>query len=265
MLIKALSEEFLTKTFRKSCLLYKSYSTSTDFHKNNQTNKVMRHIRNIIRNCSEQTCSIVKNIKTKVSMRLFESENQSDLKIFKKFEMRRKSDDSKNIGQFFVFGTIGEGSFGRVVLSLSKDDKKIYAIKILDKAKIIKNNQLKHVVREKDILFACDHPNIIKLHFCFKDSKSLYLVFDFLSNGDLYNLIKVKKNLTEDETKFYATNIFLALEYLHSNDIIYRDLKPENCLLASNGYIKLIDFGFAKHVKTTTNTYCGTPDYLAPE
>ena len=182
-----------------------------------------------------------------------------------KYANKNKSDTNKNIDQFVLFFTIGKGSYGRVILSLCKEAKKFYAIKVLKKEQIVKNKQLRHIFDEKNILQACDHPNIIKLYYCFKDNTNLYFVFDLYSNGNLCKLIKLRKMLTEPEARFYAANIYLALEYLHLNDIIYRDLKPENILIASNGYLKLTDFGFAKILKNSTTTCCGTPDYMAPE
>ena len=122
------------------------------------------------------------------------------------------------------------------------------------------------MLNERDILTASDHPNIVKLHFCFKDNSFLYLVLDIACNGDLYALIRSFGHFDENLSTFFSANIFLALEYLHKNNVIYRDLKPENILIQRNGYLKLTDFGFAKVLNNgRTNTMCGTPDYISPE
>ena len=121
-------------------------------------------------------------------------------------------------------------------------------------------------MNERNILNSCDHPNIVKLHFCFKDNSFLYLVLDIACNGDLFALIRNFNHFDENLSTFFAANIFLALEYLHTLNVIYRDLKPENILIQPNGYLKLTDFGFAKLlVNGRTNTMCGTPDYISPE
>lgn len=84
-------------------------------------------------------------------------------------------------------------------------------------------------------------------------------------HADLYTLIKRNHGFNETQAKFYAANVFLAFEYLHANKVIFRDLKPENVMIGANGYLKLIDFGFAKRIHGLTRTLCGTPDYLSPE
>ncbi len=91
------------------------------------------------------------------------------------------------------------------------------------------------------------------------------MVLEFVQGGDLFTLLRTESNFTNDVATFYISEIVLALEYLHSLDIAYRDLKPENLLIDQNGHIKIADFGFAKVVKDKTYTLCGTPEYLAPE
>ena len=161
--------------------------------------------------------------------------------------------------------TIGRGSFGRVLLAYYKKKDKFYAIKVMVKEKLVENSQIEHTISEKNILSSCDHPNIIKLHACFKDNTYIYFVIELLCHNDLYSLLKQQKGFDETQSRFYAANMFLALDYLHENNVIYRDLKPENILLAPNGYLKLTDFGFAKRIKHRTYTLCGTPDYISPE
>ncbi|CAG8675057.1 2641_t:CDS:2, partial [Ambispora leptoticha] len=98
-----------------------------------------------------------------------------------------------------------------------------------------------------------------------RDNANLYMVMDYVAGGELFSVLRKSKRFPDHVAKFYAAEVLLAFEYLHSKDIIYRDLKPENLLLDRNGHIKITDFGFAKHVPVRTWTLCGTPDYLAPE
>lgn len=97
------------------------------------------------------------------------------------------------------------------------------------------------------------------------DRRYLYLYLDYIQGGELFNYLRSIGNLNNDETKFYAGQVALMFEYLHSKEVIYRDLKPENLLIDKKGYLKLTDFGFAKHIDGPTYTLCGTPEYLAPE
>ena len=112
------------------------------------------------------------------------------------------------------------------------------------------------------------HPFVVKLHYAFQSPESLYFVTDFLNGGELFFHLCNEIRFSEDRARFYAAEITLALAHLHKNGIIYRDLKPENVLLDSEGHLKLTDFGLSKikqPVDGMTNTFCGTPEYLAPE
>jgi hypothetical protein len=179
----------------------------------------------------------------------------------------KKSNPKNSISQFALMRTIGKGSFGRVILVYHNELRKFFALKVLNKEKLVRGNQVSHTVNERNILYACKHPNIIKFYGSFKDTSYVYFVMTLYCNGDLYSLLKSKRSFDESQARFYAANVFLAFEYLHINNVLYRDLKPENVLLDSNGYLKLTDFGFAKRVKKNqlTKTMCGTPDYLSPE
>lgn len=191
------------------------------------------------------------------------------LKLRKEFAKKIKNPAKSNprikLTDFSLICTVGNGSYGRVILSYHKNSKNFYALKVINKEQLVKNEQVSHTINERNILSACMHPNIIKLFQCFKDNTNIYLIIELTCHGDLYSLLKQNKNFSEEQSKFYAGNIFLAFEYLHANNIIYRDLKPENILVARNGYLKLTDFGFAKRVNNKTYTLCGTPDYLSPE
>lgn len=127
---------------------------------------------------------------------------------------------------------------------------------------------MENTINERNVLNACNHPNILKLFGTFKDNSYLYFMTELCLNADLYSLLRKNKCFDEDQSRFYAANVFLAFEYLHANQIIFRDLKPENVLMDSRGYLKLIDFGFSKRLARSADkahTVCGTPEYLSPE
>ncbi|CAF4231818.1 unnamed protein product [Rotaria socialis] len=126
--------------------------------------------------------------------------------------------------------------------------------------------QEEHVVNEKRILQALNFPFIIRFYFSFKDNANLYIGLELIEGGELFRHLRDSERFEEKKAKFYASQIVLALEYLHLLGIVYRDLKPENLLIDRYGYIKMCDFGFAKKIdRGKAYTLCGTPEFLAPE
>lgn len=170
-----------------------------------------------------------------------------------------------SLNDFTILRTLGTGSFGRVHLVQSQHNHRFYAIKVLKKAQVVKMKQVEHTNDERRMLGEVKHPFLITLWGTFQDSKNLYMVMDFVEGGELFSLLRRSGRFPNPVAKFYAAEVTLALEYLHSRNIIYRDLKPENLLLDRHGHLKITDFGFAKRVPDKTWTLCGTPDYLAPE
>ncbi|KAI9762201.1 MAG: cAMP-dependent protein kinase catalytic subunit [Chaenotheca gracillima] len=166
---------------------------------------------------------------------------------------------------FAILRTLGTGSFGRVHLVQSKHNQRFYAVKVLKKAQVVKMKQVEHTNDERRMLGMVKHPFLITLWGTFADSRNVYMVMDFVEGGELFSLLRKSQRFPNPVAKFYAAEVTLALEYLHSMHIIYRDLKPENLLLDRHGHLKITDFGFAKEVPDITWTLCGTPDYLAPE
>lgn len=179
--------------------------------------------------------------------------------------MIRKTSSRYTLSDFNFIKTLGTGSFGRVHLVRSCHNTRFYAIKVLNKDRVVRMKQVEHTNSEREMLERVRHPFLVNLWGTFKDSKNLYMVMDFISGGELFSLLRKSQRFPDPVAKFFAAEVALALDYLHSLDIIYRDLKPENILLAADGHVKITDFGFAKYVPDITWTLCGTPDYLAPE
>lgn len=172
---------------------------------------------------------------------------------------------------FEILRLLGKGTFGQVFQVKKKDTKRIYAMKVLSKKVIVKKKEIAHTIGERNILVrtaTTESPFIVGLKFSFQTPADLYLVTDFMSGGELFWHLQKEGRFSEDRAKFYIAELVLALEHLHDNDIVYRDLKPENILLDANGHIALCDFGLSKANLSgngTTNTFCGTTEYLAPE
>ena len=146
-------------------------------------------------------------------------------------------------------------------------DVRFFAMKRIKKKAILSGNFSEYTIQEKKILLEMEHPFVLKLHYAFQTSESLYLMLDIVNGGDLFYHIKKRGHLSEKEAKFFGAQIILGLEFLHENKIVYRDLKPENILLDSGGYIKLADFGISKKLQEEelTKSMIGTIQYLAPE
>jgi len=169
---------------------------------------------------------------------------------------------------FEIIRVIGKGSFGKVMEVRKKDTGATYAMKEMSKEVIERENLLEHIFAEKSILQKIDHPYIVSLHFAFQTKDKLYLVLDFLSGGELFYHLSQAARFDEWRAKFYCAQIGSAVGHLHSLDIIYRDLKPENAVLDRDGNVCLTDFGLAKtgvQGAYAASTFCGTPEYLAPE
>ncbi|KAK3708652.1 Serine/threonine-protein kinase [Vermiconidia calcicola] len=172
---------------------------------------------------------------------------------------------------FEILKLIGKGTFGQVFQVRKRDTKRIYAMKVLSKKVIVQKKEIQHTIGERNILVrtaTSESPFIVGLKFSFQTSADLYLVTDYMSGGELFWHLQKEGRFHEERAKFYIAELILALRHLHQYDIVYRDLKPENILLDANGHIALCDFGLSKanlSKNDTTNTFCGTTEYLAPE
>jgi serine/threonine protein kinase len=164
---------------------------------------------------------------------------------------------------------IGNGTFGSVWKVRHKTTNEIYAIKVINKENIIKQNMTEQIKKEIEIMYKLDHPHIIKLYSHFEDDEDFCLIMEYASRGQLYSFIKKQKQLNQISAKQYIKEIISAVKYLHSLEppIVHRDIKPENILIDNNGNCKLGDFGLAKfeNEENTNDNYCGTLEYLAPE
>ena len=163
---------------------------------------------------------------------------------------------------------LGKGSFGEVLLVKLKANNKYYAMKILTKKQVKLRHQEVHTKAERDLMVKINCPFIVNIKFAFQDNAKLYIITEFMQGGEMFFHLHKEKRFSNEKTRFYVIEIILAIEFLHKNKMLYRDLKPENFMVDSNGHIKLTDFGLSKMVKKTKEkafTICGTPQYLAPE
>ncbi|RYC58496.1 hypothetical protein CHU98_g7722 [Xylaria longipes] len=169
---------------------------------------------------------------------------------------------------FEVLKIIGSGSFGKVMQVRKKDTNRVYAMKSIRKEKIIARNEVAHTLAERSVLAKIDNPFIVPLKFTFQSPDKLYFILAFINGGELFHHLTNEKRFDLNRSRFYAAELLCALECLHGFNVIYRDLKPENILLDNQGHIALCDFGLCKlkmKDEDQTNTFCGTPEYLAPE
>lgn len=176
-----------------------------------------------------------------------------------------KQPQKLNLSDFELLKPLGEGSFGKVYIVRHKTKGTFWAFKQLKKQEIIKSKQVDHLKNEVFILNSIEHPFIVKMAGMTQDNRYLYIGMEFVSGGELFTYLRRVVRFPKVQAMLYIATVVLMFEFLHSKNVIYRDLKPENLLIDSEGYLKLTDFGFAKIVENRTYTLCGTPEYIAPE
>ncbi|XP_020866277.1 probable serine/threonine protein kinase IRE3 isoform X1 [Arabidopsis lyrata subsp. lyrata] len=201
--------------------------------------------------------------------------------------------DRISIDDFELKETISRGAFGHVVLARKNTTGDLFAIKVLRKADMIRKNAVESILAERDILINARNPFVVRFFYSFTCSENLYLVMEYLNGGDFYSMLRKLGCLDETNARVYIAEVVLALEYLHSEGVVHRDLKPDNLLIAHDGHVKLTDFGLSKVglINSTDDlsgpvssavsllveekpklptlghkrSAVGTPDYLAPE
>lgn len=183
--------------------------------------------------------------------------------------LERESRKKKvTLDDFEYLKVLGKGTFGKVILCREKTTGQLYAIKILKKSVIIAKEEVVHTLTENRVLQTTRHPFLTHLKYSFQTTDRLCFVMEYVNGGELFVHLSKERVFSEDRSRFYGAEIILALAYLHEHDIIYRDLKLENLLLDKDGHIKIADFGLCKeemYYGASTKTFCGTPEYLAPE
>ena len=182
-------------------------------------------------------------------------------------EFQKKGAVAAKLEDFIMLKIVGKGTFGKVFKVQHKNSKKIYAMKCIRKDVILKNENMDSLKLEKEILYEMNHPFIVGMDYVFSDETRIYFLMDFVKGGELFrHLVKVRR-FSHHQAQFMIAQIAIALGHLHEKNIIYRDLKPENVLFNSDGYLLLADFGLATKVdkNKVAWSFCGTAEYLSPE
>ncbi|GAM23745.1 hypothetical protein SAMD00019534_069200 [Acytostelium subglobosum LB1] len=196
--------------------------------------------------------------------------NQSDLQQVNNNDNNNNNNQPKRTKKEFDFiKTIGRGSYGKVKLVIDKLSGMRFAAKVMSKHLLAKEKKAKYAFAEKTILESLDHPFIVKLYYTFQDDTNLFIMLEYCENGDLLELLREAVCFPLPIVQFYAAEVLVAVEYLHSRGIVHRDLKPENVLLSTNYHIRLCDFGTAKQLgpdpHSLSASFCGTAEYVCPE
>nr|CCA20589.1 protein kinase putative [Albugo laibachii Nc14] len=192
------------------------------------------------------------------------------LKSFASFRYGSESEVEQlvTISDFEILQVLGKGSFGKVYMVRKHLTQEIFAMKVLRKAELVKRNQVRHTMTERQVLTLISHPFIVSMRYAFQTSSKLIMISDYCCGGEIFFHLKKFRSFSEAMVRFYAAELIAALSHLHGHNILYRDLKPENILLDQDGHIQLTDFGLSKmkcSVFHGAKTFCGTPEYLAPE
>jgi len=176
-------------------------------------------------------------------------------------------EDDCKLEDLIIRRVIGKGAFGKVFMVENKLNGKFYAMKSLRKDMIIDYEQLEATKLEKYILSSSHHPFIVQMQYVLQNEIRVYFLMDLILGGELFTLILNEKRFPENRVRFYASQVILAIGFLHGKKIIYRDLKPENILISEDGYIKLADFGLSRILNSDEQalTFWGTAEYLSPE
>jgi len=222
--------------------------------------------------CSKQPALkiVVPNARTYYIIGESEAVINEWIEVLEKSRKGVKLEDPKHISvnDFAVIRVIGKGTYGKVQLVKHKKDGKTYAMKSMSKKQLEEFNQVEQILTERNVLLRTSHPFLVSAHFSFQSESKIYLVLDYVPGGELFGRLKEDGKFSENRCRLYSAEIILGLGHLHSLGFVYRDLKPENILVDANGHLKITDFGLVKGKMGptgTTSTFCGTPEYIAPE
>ncbi|VFQ95687.1 unnamed protein product [Cuscuta campestris] len=200
-----------------------------------------------------------------------EIDSEGEIEKFANFEV---NGHLKKIGpeDFEILRVIGKGAFGKVFQVRMKGENGtegdgIFAMKVMRKDTIIKNNHVDYMRAERDILTKVVHPFIVQLRYSFQTKSKLYLILDYINGGHLFYHLYRQGVFSEEQARVYTAEIVSAVSHLHQKGIVHRDLKPENILMDADGHVMLTDFGLAKEIdgSSRSNSMCGTTEYMAPE
>jgi len=219
----------------------------------------------IIARVASLTCIHIFREESPLSTNIEETERGKRASV--KFENKERGDATVTctLSDLCIKRTLGVGAFGRVKLVKHKQSGLNYALKCLSKKDLVENKFEENIINEKNILAELDHPFISRFCGAFQDQKQIYFLLEVLIGGELLTYLNKETLFPESWSRFYAASVIAAFSQIHSKKIAYRDLKPENMVLDSLGYVKIVDFGLAKKIEDKTYTFCGTQDYVAPE
>ncbi|XP_050697485.1 serine/threonine-protein kinase Warts-like isoform X1 [Eriocheir sinensis] len=215
-----------------------------------------QHIENVMKSCEERENRRLQLEKEMKKIGLSEKDQNQMRKMLSQKESNfirlKRAKMGKNL--FRKIKTIGVGAFGEVALVLKMDTHRLYAMKTLRKADVLKRNQVAHVKAERDILAEADNEWVVKLYYSFQDKDNLYFVMDYIPGGDLMSLLIKRGIFLEDLARFYIGELVCAIESVHKMGFIHRDIKPDNILIDRDGHIKLTDFGLCTGFRWTHNS-----------
>jgi len=162
-------------------------------------------------------------------------------------------------------GVLGRGAFGVVTFVIDEGNQTGYALKAISKIKVVRSKQITQMLNEKKVMERLNSPFIVSLRTTYKDDRRIYFLLDACLGGDLFSIQRNVGSFDEATSRFYAASVIEGLVHIHKHKIAYRDLKPENLVIDRKGYLRITDFGLSKFLDGITFTFCGTPDYVAPE
>lgn len=172
------------------------------------------------------------------------------------------------VSDFQLLKTLGRGAYGKVLLVRFVRTGQLFAMKTLSKSKLVQYDLIGRTEAERNVLMRANHPFIVSARWSFQTDKKVFFIMDYVPGGELFDRLRTERKFTEERTKIYVAELFLAITYLHDIGVIHRDLKPENILVDEGGHLRITDFGLVKEKMTdgaVTQTFCGTPEYIAPE